>query len=189
MTTIPSPPSPDVHFPSPSSNRKPVQNFGYTCQSYLALEIYKQVFSLPSYRVWFSKGFNPVQNVDSSNPTQIYLSLSRSVQTNDAASKIIRAYRMILLDTVEKNVPGILIKRSLRHQIRRAPVDRFRPQVWLLDLDAIARRNGTTLEDFLEAAKNDAENAIDHAAGQVRQSDEYLVTGLQDDDFIIIINE
>lgn len=66
---------------------------------------------------------------------------------------------------------------------------KFRPQVWLLDLEPIATNRGDTLENFLDQASKAAEANIDSAAGQVLQPDEYLITDLKDGEFIIIIDE
>lgn len=188
MTTIPLPSPPEVHFPDPPTSRRPIQDFGYTCQVYLVKEVYKQVFTVPPYRVWFSKAFNSVPNTDSSNPAQIYLSLSRAVQTHDVGSRIIRGYRTALLDTVEKNVSDPNIRQSLKSQISGASVESFRPQVWLLDLDTIANSRSSKLGDLLDKASKEAEANIDSAAGQVLQPDEYLITDLKHDEFIIIID-
>jgi hypothetical protein len=44
------------------------------------------------------------------------------------------------------------------------------------------------LVDLLDQARKDAEANIDSAAGQVRQPDEYLITDLKDDEFIVTID-
>lgn len=190
MTTIPLPSPPEIHFPHPPANLRTIQNFGYTCQVYLVLEVYKQVFAVPPYRVWFSKTFNPVPNSDSSNPAQIYLALSRAVDTNDVGNRIIRGYRTALLETVQRRrAIAPYVKRSLKLQIRRASVPSFRPQVWLLDLDTIANGRGfTSVADLLFKARQDADTDVRRVAGQVLQPDEYLITDLRVNEFMVIID-
>lgn len=179
------PGSPQVQFPQA---RKCISRFGYSCQAYLALEVAKGAFSVAVPWVWFSTRFNSVDNVDSSNPAQIYLDLSRAVQTGDAGSKTIRGYRSSSLNTVVINVSDPSKSKTLQDRINTASTNYFRPQVWLLDLEAIAHRKGIGIDELLEQCRRHAEEQIKKNPGQILQPDEYLIKDLREDEYATIID-
>ncbi len=182
---IPAPGPTEIEFPQ---TRKRIAHFGYSCQAYLALEVVKEVFQVAVPWVWFSTQFNSVDNVDSSNPAQIYLTLSRAVQDGDAGSKIIRGYKASMLDMVIKNVSDPFRSKRLQDQINLASTDYFRPMVWLLDLQAIAQRKSLGVDGLLDECRRDAEVEVKKNPGQTLQPDEHLIKDLQGDEYVTIID-
>ena len=162
-----------------------IQQFGYSCQAHVALEVTRAVFGGLSQRVWFSRDFNPVNNVDSSNPAQIYLALSRAVQTGDVGGKTIRGYTAALLGIADKHPTA---KAALRQQIKAAPIDWFRPQIWLLDLDSLAANRKTDVTGLLGECQQNARDAVNRSPGQVLQPDEYLLKDLTPAEYAIIVD-
>lgn len=161
------------------SHTRRISRFGYTCQVHLALEVYRQVFRVALPWIWFATNFNAVENVESSNPAQIYLRLSTAVQTGDVGSKLIRGYRASMLEAAFGNP-------SLEDEISRAAIECFRPQIWLLDLELVANRKGLMVSMVLDECRKNAEAEVAKNPGQVLQHDEYLLKDLQDGEYALV---
>src|SRR5579864_8491052 len=58
------------------------KDFGYTCQSWLAVDIADRHFG-SNYKTWFSTSISPPLNGGSSNPLLLFQELDRIVHTND----------------------------------------------------------------------------------------------------------
>jgi hypothetical protein len=165
--------------------------YGYSCQVWFVREIVGELFGTGSRRVWFSLQFNPIDNVASSNPCWLYTELSRAVQQNDVGSKLIRGYRVILLDLVKQQQEAGKVTgqqaTDYTQRITAAPVPSFRPEVWRLDLRNIsARKYGHVAVAQLKAElRHRAQQAVQ--SPQVLQPDEYLIDDLQENEFDIII--
>lgn len=166
-------------------------HYGYSCQVWFRLEITGELFGTNARLVWFAVRFNPLGNVDSSNPCLLYLGLSRAVQQNDVGSRIVRDYRTTLLDTVSRREDAGQISAAqadrYRARIALAPVESFRPEVWRLDLRAISKRKyGNEDVDRLKAElRNEAAGEV--RSPQVLQPDEYLIKDLQTGEYEVII--
>lgn len=184
MSFISAPGPPKVEFPEV---KKPTSSFGYSCQVYLALKVANEVFGVSVPWLWFSRQFDPVDNVDSSNPAQIYLLLSRAVQARDIGSKIIRGYKASLIDTVIKHVVDPSDSASLQNIINGASIDYFRPQVWLLNLEAIAKKKYTNVDAVLDECRENAKDEVGKNIGQTLQLDEYLIKDLKNGDYAVVI--
>ena len=165
--------------------------YGYSCQVWFVLEVAGERFGTASRWAWFSLGFNPLNNADSSNPCWLYTELSRAVQQNDVGSKLIKGYRATLLDMINKEEnAGKLTSQdavNYRSRITSAPVESFRPEVWRLDLRAISRRKYHH-EDVDKAKKELQQRAQREVQPpQVAQGNEYLIDDLQSGEYEEVI--
>ncbi len=165
---------------------------GYSCNAWLAVEVAGQVFP-NSRKVWFSMAFNPIANVDSSNPAEIYLVLSRAVQRGDVGSRIIRDRRSQLIRLVRQlrktGQLSVQDARDYRREIAGASVSAFRPEVWRLDLAKIALRKYGMVDitRLKTECQNNARQEIALNPPQSLQPDEYLIFDLRNDEFETII--
>lgn len=177
-------------FTPPSSPN----NYGYTCQAWLAVEIGSRVFGTSGY-AWFAIQFNPVDNVDSSNACELYRALSRAVQQNDVGSRLIRDYRTQLIDFVNREESKHRVNATdaavYRREIMTAPLSAFRPLVWRLDLQQIATkgRHGNSPYKVKAELRKRAAQVVASRPSQVLQPDEYLIDDLQSDEYEVIITE
>ena len=97
------------------------------------------------YYVWFAREINPVgdsarpPNGESSNPLIIYSTLDTAVKRKDVNHPKIKDLRAGLLRVISKYVAprDRNLAKTLRREIRRAPVEFFHPQLWRLDLSRI----------------------------------------------------
>lgn len=165
--------------------------YGYSCQVWFVLEIAGKVFGTRSRWAWFSIKFNPVDNVDSSNPCWLYTELSRAVQQKDVGNKLIKGYRATLLDMINKlEYDGKLLAQeadSYRGRISSTPVESFRPEVWRLHLRLISSRK-YNYEDVVRVKAELEQRAQQEAKPpQVLQPDEHLIDDLQSGEFEVII--
>ena len=172
--------------PPPAPN-----HYGYSCQVWFMLQIIGELFGANTRWLWFAVKFNPLDNVDSSNPCLLYFEVSRAVHQNDVGSRIIRGYRAALLDMIGRREDAGQISpaqaSTCRARITAAPVQSFRPEVWRLDLRAISRRRYGS-EDVDQLRKDlRAEAAGEVRPPQVLQPDEYLIKDLQAGEYEVII--
>lgn len=159
--------------------------FGYSCQSHLALEVYAHVFG--TAWIWFTTHFYPVHNVYSSNAARLYLDLSEAVQRKDIASKNILGYRQALLDAIARHVPDQNELFRLRDLIFGAPIENYRPRIWLLDLALIAERRGASINELLNQLRRNANDVVSKNPGQTLQ-DEYLIKDAQPDEYSVVVD-
>ena len=170
----------------------PPDDYGYSCQCWLAVEVAKGIFGTGIPWAWFSLQFNPVDNVPSSNPLDRYAQLSRAVQEGDINSVLIKGYRANLLDMINRRESsgGLLPAdaNQYRTDVTLAPIEYFRPEVWRLDLKTIASRKYSGVEDVArlktELGTRAAREVI---APQVLQPDEFLIDDLQTGQYDVII--
>jgi len=175
---IAAPRSPEVDFFSPTRR---TTRFGYTCQSHLALEVYRHVFGAGLPWVWFATRFNASGNVESSNPARIYLDLSTAVGDGDVGSKLVRGYRASLLATAYGNA-------LLADEVSRAAIEYFRPRIWLIGAEVIASRKGVSVDTVLAECRGNAAAGVASNPGQVLQPDEYLLKDLQAGEYAVIVD-
>lgn len=110
--------------------------FGYTCQTWLSIDISDRYFS-SVYRVWFSTCINPSKNGDSSNPIHLFQELDRIVQTNDRHHSKIDQLRQNLSSWIlGSNLSPIDISNIVA-EIVSAPIPAFRPHLWKINLSNI----------------------------------------------------
>lgn len=171
------------------------QDFGYSIQIWLLSTICGQIFDPNRRRAWFSISFNPVDNVDSSNPAEVYLEASRLVQKTDYGNRALKDYRSQLLGLIEdQRNKGNLTDpdaNTFKQGVISELIGSFRPEVWRLDLNKIAiRKYGNPDVDKLKAeCQNNAQNFVTANYPQQLQPDEYLITDLQSNEFEIIVFE
>jgi hypothetical protein len=116
------------------------KRFGYSCQTWLAVDIADRFFG-GMHRPWFATVLNPQLNGSSSNPLEIFCDLDRIIHTNDRTNSRIDQLRRrlsawILYPGVKRVLSASDIVALLR-EIASAPVPAFRPQIWKLDLSRI----------------------------------------------------
>lgn len=179
----------DYHLTKPSFAH---EDYGYSCQVWLAVHISGEIYGHGNRYAWFSLQFNP-QQADSSNPCEgYYILLSRAVQQKDFGNRLIRDYKTQLLDIVDREAKpgGKLAGKSaqaaaLQREITNAPIEYYRPDVWLLDLQKIALRAGKTIHMLTLDLRSNAARKV--KAPQILQPDEYLIYDLQDNEYEVII--
>ena len=142
-------------------------SWGYSAQTWIAKLVNEYLHS-GAYYCWFSTAMNAMRNGDDSNPIWIYLILDRAVSqggVNNAKVKDVRANLLLVLDR-ELRVAGRgpEISRALA-DVMRAPLESFTPQLWRIDMRAIAGR---------------------YRSGH-QYPDEYLITDLDPHEFEVII--
>jgi hypothetical protein len=118
--------------------------FGFTCKTWIASQLDK-VHLGEVYYAWFSMELNPIANGDSSIPLQIYRDIDTAVKKKDSNHPKLESVRLNLLLAVSRLIAprDRVLARALRREIRSAPVEMFRPQIWRIDLrkvDASWRR-------------------------------------------------
>jgi hypothetical protein len=129
--------------------------YGYTCKIWMASELERK-FLGGTYYVWFAREINPVgdstrpPNGESSNPLVIYSALDTAVKRKDVNHPKIKDLRAGLLRVISKYVAprDSNLARTLRREIRRAPVEMFHPQLWRLDLSRIGVTRVKTDQSF-----------------------------------------
>jgi hypothetical protein len=121
-------------LPSPA----PASQFGFTCKAWIAYQL-DAVHLGGIYYAWFSTELNPIANGDSSIPLQIYRDIDTAVKKKDVNHSKLETLRANLLLTVSRFIaPGNRgLARTLRREIRKAPVEMFRPQLWRIDLGKV----------------------------------------------------
>lgn len=169
------------------------EEYGYSCNIWLTKEITGRLFNPNRRKVWFATTFNPVANVDSSNPCAIYTQISRAVQLGDVGSRIIKDYRSQLLSWISDRLRmDALTPQEAEHyrvHVISADISAFRPEVWRLDLRKIARRklNVEDVAGIKTLCRQIAQQQVVNNAKQVLQPDEYLLLDLQNDEYEPII--
>jgi hypothetical protein len=131
----------------PLPKPQPSGRHGYACKVWISSTLEQRHLGGCFY-VWFARELNPIRNGDSSNPLWLYLTIDRAVKSGDANHPKIKDLRRILLGVVNRLIarqePRVAI--ALRREIRRAPIEMYRPQLWKIDLSRIApgriRTNG-----------------------------------------------
>ena len=93
-----------------------------------------------SYYVWFSTELNPIANGESSIPLQLYRDIDIAVKKKDINHSKLNDLRRNLLLAISRLIrpKNRLLARELRREIRTAPVEMFRPQIWRIDLRKVA---------------------------------------------------
>lgn len=142
---------------------------GFSCKTWLA-RTFEERYRRGHHFVWFSSELNPILNGDSSNPLWLYLTLDRAVKLRDANHPKITAVRYKLLQAVKKVIgPGDRrLLRELKREIRAAPIEMYRPQIWSIDVANIS------------PPRIDAEQANPNW-------DEALVRDLKQEEFCVIV--
>ena len=77
------------------------ERYGYSCNVWYSVELAGLLFGTSYRRAWFASIFNPITNVDSSNPCAIYVDVSRAVQQSDFGSRMIGDYRLQLISIID----------------------------------------------------------------------------------------
>lgn len=171
----------------------PPDDRGYSCVVWFSIQVSRTLFGQHQHRIWFSMAFNPTMNVDSSNPCEIYRSVSRAVLQGDIRSRIIHDYRIQLLTMVrdERAAGNLSASDALEYKriIKRQTLEYFQPQIWMLDLPAIARRKygQPDVVRLKDECRNHAADAVSKNPNQVLQPDEYLILDLQPNEYEAVI--
>ena len=109
------------------------KRFGYSCQTWLAVNIGFTYFGLMP-RVWFATHLNARQNGRSSNPLLLFQELDEIVRTNDHHHARLFQMRDGLRNWILNSGLNPVDVGNLVAQIDTAPVASFRPQLWRIDL-------------------------------------------------------
>ena len=169
------------------------EKYGYSCNVWYSVQLSSLLFGTTYRRAWFTSQFNPIGNVDSSNPCAIYIDVSKAVQQSDVGSKIIATYRSQLMsivdDLLQDGILNAIDAEAYRQSISTEAVASFRPEIWRLDLEQISfRKYGVVNIDRLkQECKQNANQTILGNPPQVLQSDEYLILDLQDGEYDSVI--
>lgn len=116
--------------------------WGYSVQTWIA-KLVNEYLHPSSYFCWFSTGFNAMRNGDDSNPIWIYLILDRAVAqggVNNAKIKDVRANLLHVIDYELRAAGRTSEVATALSAVMGAPLDAFTPQLWRLDMTAIAGR-------------------------------------------------
>jgi hypothetical protein len=118
-------------LPSPA----PTSQFGFTCKAWIASQL-EEVHLGAIYYAWFSTELNPIANGESSIPLQLYRDIDIAVKRKDVNHSKLKDLRANLLLVVSRSIgpKDRALARALRREIRTAPVEMFRPQIWRIDL-------------------------------------------------------
>ena len=130
--------------------------------------------------IWFSTTFGAWANVDSSNPSWLYLEHSRTVHQKDVGSRLVRDLRAQMLRNIATR--GLLSPADLHNltiDITLAAVSDFRSEVWRIDLKKISSNRGISLHALMADWKNNAAIEVAKNPRQTLQPDEYLIKDLQ----------
>lgn len=115
---------------------------GYSCQSWLARQI-NEFLHPGQYYCWFAGHFNAMENGDSSNPLWLYVTLDRAVEQGDINNAKVKDTRTNVLFAaireLQKSGRGNEISATIT-AITQAPIELLTPQLWRLDMNAIAGR-------------------------------------------------
>ncbi len=169
------------------------EKYGYSCNVWYSVQFSSLLFGTTYRRAWFASLFNPIGNVDSSNPCVIYMYMSKAVQQGDVGSKIIATYRSQLISIVDDLLHDGTLNAtdagSYRQSISTEAVTSFRPEIWRLDLEQISfRKYGVVDIDRLKReCKQNANQVVAGNPPQILQSDEYLILDLQDGEYETVI--
>lgn len=110
---------------------------GFTCKIHVAAVLERE-FLGGKYFVWFAHSLNPPQNGQSSNPLDIYIGLDQAIRKRDENNPKLKEFRTKLLAVIARELPkDDPQRRRLMREIRLAPIEMFRPQIWRLDLTQI----------------------------------------------------
>lgn len=123
---------PSLPLPSPTSQ------FGFACKTWIAARL-EETHLGGAFYTWFSTELNPIGNGESSIPLQIYRDIDTAVKKKDGNHPKIELTKLKLLDAVSRLIgpKDAKLARTLRREIRTAPVEMFRPQIWRIDLRAV----------------------------------------------------
>ena len=142
--------------------------WGYTAQSWIASCVNRSLH-FGTYYCWFAKTFNAMRNGDDSNPLWVYMILDRAVAqggVNNAKIRDIRANILLVLDRELRAADRTSEIPAAVAAVTQAPLDAFAPQLWRIDMAAVAGRC---------------------TSGHQVYTDEYLITDLRANEFEIII--
>ncbi|MFX1487323.1 MAG: hypothetical protein ACFFBS_09565 [Promethearchaeota archaeon] len=142
-------------------------SFGFACQTWIARTV-NDYLHPGAYYCWFATTFNAMRNGDDSNPMWLFMTLDRAVaqggvnnaKVKDVRTNIMRGAAKELRNQGRGSEIGSLLKA-----ISNAPITEFTPQVWKIDLGAVAGRY----------------------SGGHQYPDEYLITDLKIAEFEVII--
>ena len=121
-------------LPAPS----PTSQFGFACKTWIAARL-EEAHLGGAFYTWFSTELNPIANGESSIPLQIYHDIDTAVKRKDGNHAKIEMTKMKLIETVSRLIGprNRKLARTLRREIRTAPVEMFRPQIWRIDLRTV----------------------------------------------------
>jgi hypothetical protein len=142
-------------------------NWGYSVQTWIAREV-NQYLHAGTYYCWFSMGFNAMRNGDDSNPIWIYLTVDRAVAqggVNNAKVKDVKANLLQVIDRELRAAGRTSEISTALARVMQAPLDTYTPQLWRIDMRAVAGRY----------------------SGGHQYPDEYLITDLREHEFEVII--
>lgn len=160
----------DVTKPRLIPGPGPIDDVGYTCQTYLNHYLTHTWFK-GVYYVYFSKELNPVGNGDSANPLVIYQWYDRAIKSRDENHPKVRYHRTNLLWIIdEKRRNGVIDEvtaSNLSREVANAPMSLFRPEIWRINLDMISTNRIQKTNNF---------------------PDEYVIADLLPSEFDVIIS-
>jgi hypothetical protein len=113
----------------------PTSQFGFTSKAWIAYQL-EEIHLGGIHYVWFSTELNPIANGESSNPLQLYSDIDIAVKKKDVNHSKLKDLRANLLLVVSRLIGprDRTLSRALQREIRTAPVEMFRPQIWRIDL-------------------------------------------------------
>ena len=113
---------------------------GFACKIWIAAQIEKHYLG-GKYYVWFCQSLNPIDNGDSSNPLQLYLTVDRAVKTGDDAHPKIKDLRINLLWAIKTLIRPTdhRLARQLTVAVVKGSLKLLKPQIWRLDLTKVDR--------------------------------------------------
>jgi hypothetical protein len=152
-------------------------DFGYTWQCWIKTQVDRLCYPVPW--IWFSTTFGAWANVDSSNPSWLYLEHSRTVYEKDVGSRLVRDLRAQMLRNIASCRLSPADLNDLTIDITLAAVTDFRSEVWHIDLKKISSNRGISLHTLMADWKSNAAIEVAKNPHQTLQPDEYLIKDLQ----------
>jgi len=141
---------------------------GYSAQTWIA-KLVNEYLHPGSYFCWFSTNFNAMANGDDSNPIWLYWWLDRAVAqggVNNAKVQQVRANLLLAIDRELRAAGRASEIADATYVVTGAPLQMFTPQVWRINMAAIAGRY----------------------TGGHQYPDEYNITDLRAGEFEIVIS-
>lgn len=121
-----------------------VQEIGYSVQTWIATCI-QDTINLngqdePKYYCWISTVYNAIPPVgQSANPSSIFTQIDTAIQTNDEGDPKIERIRQKLVAAIAKTIAVADPRQGHRISriIRGAPLNRFCPEIWAVNLGMV----------------------------------------------------
>lgn len=129
----------------------PYDGFGFSTKVLLAVWLDERLSILTQgtigYFAWFALRPNPIDNINSSNPMLIFVDIDTAVQgKQDSNQKVLELRRKMIAVIHNLLSPDHPEIESLLHTILNAALERFRPQMWAIDLARLPESNYTMIQ-------------------------------------------